>query len=202
MTEIAFVVSLIVAPPFTPSLDIEQKDWLKTQSAAWTVAINLEIMDSRETQFIFANFFEHKSDLDILRKRYQDLKDVPSIKDAERFPNHKEVMEMIYFNRAFRGHVEKRMWLEKDRTQLYQSILNETDYSEREYNATLENYRNEIGHYRSDLPDGWESHVYSYFSDTNQCRYIENRDDQGGWAPREALVEALIEMGVLQPEEE
>lgn len=79
-------------------------------------------------------------------------------------------------------------------------VLDEQDYSQREYDATLENYSNEIGHYRSELPAGWESEVYSFFSDTNQYRYIENRDDQGGWAPREALVEALIEMGLLQAE--
>jgi hypothetical protein len=81
-------------------------------------------------------------------------------------------------------------------------LLDESDYSERELEATLENYRSEIGHYRSDLPDGWESEVYSHFSDTNQYRYIENRDDQGGWASREALVEGLIEMGLLEAEEE
>lgn len=81
-------------------------------------------------------------------------------------------------------------------------LLDEEDYSERELEATLENYRNEIGHYRSDLRDGWESDVYRHFSDTNQYRYIENRDDQGGWASREALVEALIEMGLLEAEDE
>lgn len=81
-------------------------------------------------------------------------------------------------------------------------LLDESDYSERELEATLENYRSEIGPYRSDLPDGWESEVYRYFSDNGEDRYIENRDDQGGWAPREALVEALIDLGLLEPDEE
>ena len=81
-------------------------------------------------------------------------------------------------------------------------LLDDSDYSERELDATLENYRSEIGHYRSDLPDGWESEVYRYFSDNGEDRYIENRDDQGGWAPREALVEALIEIGLLEPDDE
>ncbi len=52
------------------------------------------------------------------------------------------------------------------------------------------------------LGSGWEGEVYQHFSDTNQCRYTENRDDQGGWAPREVLVEALIELGLLQEEDE
>ena len=79
------------------------------------------------------------------------------------------------------------------------ALLDEEDYSERELDATLENYRNEIGHYRSELPDGWESEVYAYFSDNGQHEYVEKRDDQGGWAPRAKLVEALREMGLLQP---
>jgi len=81
-------------------------------------------------------------------------------------------------------------------------LLDESDYSERELEATLENYRSEIGHYRSDLPENWESDVYRHFSDRNLYRFIENRDDQGGWAPRDALVEALIEMGLLEAESE
>lgn len=81
-------------------------------------------------------------------------------------------------------------------------VMDESEYSERELEATLENYRSEIGHYRSDLPDGWESVVYRYFSDNGDYKYVENRDDQGGWAPREVLVEALIEMGLLEADEE
>lgn len=81
-------------------------------------------------------------------------------------------------------------------------VLDESEYSKRELEATLENYRSEIGHYRSDLRDGWESELYQHFSDTNQYRYIESRDDQGGWAPRAALVEALIEMGLLEADDD
>lgn len=75
-------------------------------------------------------------------------------------------------------------------------VLNESDYSEREYQATLENYRNEMWG-QPDLPEGWEDEVYSWFSDHCQDRYIENRDDQGGYAPREKLVEALQDLGLL-----
>jgi hypothetical protein len=81
-------------------------------------------------------------------------------------------------------------------------LLDESDYSERELNATLENYSNEIGSRRSELPEDWPEQVYRHFSDTNQYRYVESRDDSGGWAPREKLVEALIEMGLLESEEE
>jgi hypothetical protein len=81
-------------------------------------------------------------------------------------------------------------------------LLDEEDYSQREYEATLANYAGEIGHYRSDLEDGWESTVYQHFSDIGEHRLIENRDDQGGWCPREKLVEALIDLGMLESEDE
>lgn len=76
-------------------------------------------------------------------------------------------------------------------------ILNESDYSEREYAATLENYRSEMWAAREELPEGWESEVYSWFSDNGRDRYTENRDDQGGWAPKEQITEALQDLGLL-----
>jgi len=75
--------------------------------------------------------------------------------------------------------------------------LNESDYSEREYAATLENYASEMWQIKDTLPPGWENEVYSWFSDHAQDRYTENRDDQGGYAPREAITEALQDLGLL-----
>jgi hypothetical protein len=39
--------------------------------------------------------------------------------------------------------------------------------------------------------------LYSWFSDNGHDRYTENRDDQGGWAPKEQITEALRELGLL-----
>ena len=78
-------------------------------------------------------------------------------------------------------------------------VLNETDYSEREYEAALENYRSELGRHGDRLPAGWESEVYSWFSDNGDERFIEIRDDQGAWAPKEKIIEALQALG-LWPE--
>jgi hypothetical protein len=76
-------------------------------------------------------------------------------------------------------------------------VLNEQDYSDSEYEATLDNYRSEMWQLRDSLPQGWESDVYSWFSDNGHDRFIENRDDQGGWAPRENITEALQDLGLL-----
>lgn len=75
-------------------------------------------------------------------------------------------------------------------------ILDESDYSQREYDATLEN----IGHaaYRLKheyaLPEGWEGDVFSWFWDHNQ-RAVENRDDQGGYPNEDDLLEAFAALG-------
>lgn len=78
------------------------------------------------------------------------------------------------------------------------ALLSESDYSEREYNATLENYRNEM--WRCHLTEGWEEAVYRWFSDNGCDEYIENRDDQGGWAPREAISRVLQKLGLIPDE--
>ena len=61
-------------------------------------------------------------------------------------------------------------------------VLDESDYSEREFEATLDNYRGEMWRLKDTLPAGWEAEVYSWFGDNGRDRFIENRDDQGGWA--------------------
>jgi hypothetical protein len=76
-------------------------------------------------------------------------------------------------------------------------VLNESDYSDREYETTLENYRSEMWGCRDELPEGWEGKVYSYFSDNGHDEFIENTDDRGGWASREKIIEALQAIGLM-----
>jgi hypothetical protein len=76
-------------------------------------------------------------------------------------------------------------------------ILDDEDYTAREHEATLENYCNEMWRQRKELPEGWEAEVYGWFCDHGLDRFIENRDDQGGWAPREQIIEALRDLGLL-----
>ncbi len=75
-------------------------------------------------------------------------------------------------------------------------ILDESDFSQREYDATLENIGLSAHRLKHDyaLPDGWEGDVFSWLSDNNQSA-VESRDDQGGWPSEGDLVEAFDALG-------
>lgn len=75
-------------------------------------------------------------------------------------------------------------------------VLDESDYSDREFEATLENIEDAAWKLKHefDLPEGWECEVYSWLSD-NRCGEIENRDDLGGYPSEEALKEAFAALG-------
>jgi len=71
-------------------------------------------------------------------------------------------------------------------------ILDESDYSERELEATLENIADAAWRLKNefDLPEGWTWQVYDWLSD-HRSGEIENVDDQGGYPSEEALREAF-----------
>lgn len=75
-------------------------------------------------------------------------------------------------------------------------ILDESDYGEREYVATVENIAEAAwslkGEY--DLPEGWEGDVYPWLSENRQ-RVFENRDDQGGHPEEDDLRDAFEALG-------
>lgn len=81
-------------------------------------------------------------------------------------------------------------------------VLDESDYSQREYDATLENLTDAAWRLKHEftLPDGWEGEVFSWFWDHNQSA-VENRDDQGGYPSEDELREAFDALGFEQVED-
>lgn len=78
-------------------------------------------------------------------------------------------------------------------------LLDDTDYSRREYEATLENIADAAWRLKRDfeLPEGWEMEVHRWFSD-NDDSAIENRDDQGGYPSEDELRAAFSALGFKQ----
>jgi hypothetical protein len=75
-------------------------------------------------------------------------------------------------------------------------ILDEEDYSRREYEATMENIADAAWRVKHefDLPEGWEYEAFSWFDERRQ-RAVENRDDQGGYPEESDLRDAFEALG-------
>lgn len=75
-------------------------------------------------------------------------------------------------------------------------ILDEEDYSRREYEATMENITDAAWRVKQefDLPEVWEYEVFSWLDEHRQ-RAVENRDDQGGYPEESDLRDAFEAMG-------
>ncbi len=74
-------------------------------------------------------------------------------------------------------------------------LLDENDYSDREYEATCEAIA-EVGRslVSDTAPDSWPSDCYSWFSDHNQSA-IESSDDHGGYPTKDQMSDALEALG-------
>ncbi len=75
-------------------------------------------------------------------------------------------------------------------------VLDEHDYSRREYEATLDNIADSAWRLKREfaLPEDWEAEVYGWFSDHDYAA-IENRDDQGGYPEQAQLERAFAGLG-------
>lgn len=69
---------------------------------------HLDILDEREERSFFNAPQTYDSDLRILRERYAELRDAPSLCDASRFPDVDSCIEARCFNEAYRRWLEQR----------------------------------------------------------------------------------------------
>ena len=78
-------------------------------------------------------------------------------------------------------------------------LLDEEDYSSRECEATLANIPDAAWKLKNEyeLPEGWESEVFSWFWENDQSA-VENRDDQGGYPSEDQLRAAFEALGYQQ----
>ena len=88
-------------------------------------------------------------------------------------------------------------------------LLDEDDFSEREYDAAIENIKDACRYWQYDdlsnddlnLPENYEYALYSWFSDNNYGA-IENKDGRGGWPNDTDLYPAFFALGYLAEENE
>lgn len=93
-----------------------------------------------------------------------------------------------------------RQWHELAERLAEYPVLDEEDYSRREYEATLENLADAAWRLRMEftLSEGWEGEVFSWFSENNE-RAVQNRDDRGGYPSEGELEAAFRALGFASP---
>lgn len=91
------------------------------------VAISWEIMDRRELRYVLTRKEDFESDLQLLRKRFRDLKNAPPLHDCVRFPPRKVVSQLLSFNRDYQKHLKERLAVDPTNRWLYREALTETD---------------------------------------------------------------------------
>lgn len=97
------------------------------RSAIQVVAVDWEIMDPREAQYILIRPEEYAADLAELRHRQQDLADAPALSDNYRFPNKDVINVQLDFNRSYWKHMDTRRAMDFARADELRVILNETE---------------------------------------------------------------------------
>lgn len=91
------------------------------------LALDWEILDPRETRFILVKPEEMETDLAMLRRRLQELRAAPQLKDSLRFPDRAVVNELLVFNRAYRKFLEERQPVDSIHADELRRVQRETD---------------------------------------------------------------------------
>jgi hypothetical protein len=92
------------------------------------LATEWEILDPREARYVLARPEDFTADLNLLRRRFHELRDAPSSGDCQRFPERAAINDLLAFNRSFRQFIDVRQPGEPSRWGELRSALQETDH--------------------------------------------------------------------------
>lgn len=125
--DLVLAAILLTTAPGVPEPTPPEARWASLREAIHQVAVEWEILDPRETRYVMTRPEDFSCDLNMLRRRYQELADAPRVADGYRFPDRNTVNELVRFNRAFRKHLDNRQQLETDRAETLRAVMWETD---------------------------------------------------------------------------
>ncbi len=125
--DLILAAALICTPPGVAEPVPPPELWPGTRDAIHKLAVDWELLDFRETRYILARPDDFSADLNLLRRRYQELHDAPRVDDSFRFPERAAVNDLVRFNRAYRKHLDGLADLDVDRTETIRAVMRETD---------------------------------------------------------------------------
>ena len=89
-----------------------------------------------------------------------------------------------------------QIWCDLQQRLMNDAILDQIDYSNREYDSAVESIREQGRRLVvTTPPENWVAHVYDWLSDNND-RELENRDDRGACPSRDAVAKTLAALGL------
>ncbi len=119
-------IALSAPPVFVdPLIGTHSFDFIRP--ALHATALRLEILDPREVRYILARSDDFLSDMNLLRRRYEDLIDAPALIDSRRFPDAETVNQLLNFNRSYRQNLCFRQPVELARIGELREAVRETD---------------------------------------------------------------------------
>jgi hypothetical protein len=91
------------------------------------VAIGWEILDPREVRYILARAEDFIPDLNLLRRRHQELIHAPAVNECYRFPDRATINDLLAFNRAYRQQLDSRQPVDLVNSSELRQALQETE---------------------------------------------------------------------------
>lgn len=127
----ALALALLTSAPVDKPAEL-QKESAEINTAAMRavmqqIAIQFEILDKREVKYVLSRPEDFATDLNLLRKRYVELRDAPPLCDAMRFPDRSLVNELLTFNRNYRSHMDARSHIDLLNAEFIHDAISETD---------------------------------------------------------------------------
>src|SRR5262245_38915793 len=91
----ALAFALLTGDPEKPAAKPSGEAFQSVRQPMATLALEMQILDQRETRFVLVKADELPSDLAMLRRRAKDLRATPRLAEAERFPPLTQANELL-----------------------------------------------------------------------------------------------------------
>lgn len=108
---------------------ISDKELFSHGKSIKQLCVENELIDPREVKFYFWNVPPHNNiqyDLDIIRKRRDDLESCPKLFHSCRFPTRQTALELKAFNVQYREFLENKQIIDPANYFSYQEMIDET----------------------------------------------------------------------------
>lgn len=129
LTDWALALWLLTGPAPVNALPQELHKSLRVPMTI--LALQLELMDMRETRHCLVRDVDFGEDVLLIRRRYLELRNAPKLQEAALFPKGSLVNGMLVLNRDFRKSVEELHRLGFMNGDELASVLVETDQAYR-----------------------------------------------------------------------